>query len=183
MAVSPRFTAIRTLGRPKLYRAVDRPATAPKRKRRRARPLLQKLHRWGGIVTGIALMVIVLSGIGLIWAPEIHEALHGDLYRSTPTDAPIPPERAAAVVRRGLPDFTPADVVMNRGVWEVHDPDYLRQAHVDPGTGRLLGVSSHDAGVMGLLANLHICGLTCEGYPGYAPFLAATVPYLGDDIP
>jgi uncharacterized iron-regulated membrane protein len=160
-------------------------ASTPARKRRsrrRVRRTLSKIHRWASFATGIALLVVVLSGVALVYAPEIDKALAPELYRATPTDTPIPPERAVQIVREELPDFGPADVILNRGVYEVMDADYLKQAHVDPGTGRLLGVGTHDGGVMGFLANLHMCALSCEGSPGYLPWLAAPVPWLGSDV-
>jgi uncharacterized iron-regulated membrane protein len=147
------------------------------------RRALSRIHRWASFAAGLVLLVVVLSGVALVYAPELDEALAPELYRATPTDGPIPPERAVAVVREELPGFGPADVVMNRGVYEVMDADYGKQAHVDPGTGALLGVGSHDRGVMGFLRNLHMCGLSCEGYTGYVPFLAHPVPLLGSTAP
>ncbi len=158
---------------------------APRRRRKSRRPVrrwLSKIHRWASFVTGVVLLVVVLSGVALVYAPELDKLLAQDLYRSTPTENPIPPEQAVAVVREELPDFGPADVILNRGVYEVMNTDYLRQAHVDPGTGELLGVGSHDRGVIGFLRNLHMCGLACEGYTGFVPFLAKPVPFFGSKV-
>lgn len=121
----------------------------------------------------------MVSGIVLIWSPEIDVATNGHLYDATPTTEPITPEEAVAAVSAADPGFGPADVVWNRGVWEVYDADYARQAHVDPGTGEVLGVDTRYDGVMGFFANLHMCGLTCEEYPGHVPFLAKGVPLVG----
>jgi hypothetical protein len=34
---------------------------------------------------------------------------------------------------------------------------------------------------MGFMRNLHLCALSCEGYPAYIPFLAKPAPVLGND--
>ena len=121
------------------------------------------------------LLIVVLSGTILLYQPEIDKVLHPGLYKSTETDDPVPPLEALRSVRRELPHFNDAGaVVLNRGSYEIYSADYMRQAHVDPGTGDLTGVSSHDTGFFGFLSNLHTCGLTCKDYPGYVPFLKQT---------
>jgi hypothetical protein len=51
------------------------------------------------------------------------------------------------------------------GSGKVYDLDYAETAHVDPGTGEVLGISNEAGGVMGFLKNLHMCGLGCKEYP------------------
>ena len=70
----------------------------------------------------------------------------------------------------------------NRGVYEVYSRNFMRQAHVDPGTGEVLGIGNHEAGVLGFLANLHMCGLSCKDYPGYVGFLHERVRILGNPL-
>jgi uncharacterized iron-regulated membrane protein len=143
--------------------------------RRGVRRTFEVTHRWLSFVLGLALLAVVVSGVVLVFEPEIHKWTNGNLYDATETDDPIPPEEALAVVERELPKFEPHDIVWNRGVWEIQDHDYLRQAHVDPGTGELLGVGDRSGGVMGFMVNLHVCGLSCKEYPGYVPFLKEKV--------
>jgi uncharacterized iron-regulated membrane protein len=141
------------------------------------------LHRWVSMAAGIVLLAVVLSGVALIWQPEIHAMLHRDLFAGTERAAPVSEQRAVAAARRAYPDFVPADVIRDRGVYQVQDADYESQVHVDPGTGRVLGMydgsKGAEAAVFGFLENLHLCGLSCEEYPGYVPFLAAEVPLIG----
>src|SRR5262245_19593508 len=65
--------------------SVAAPAPAAVRRRRRRRlgfmPANVWLHRWVSMVAGIVLLLVVLSGVALIWQPEIHAWLHRDLYR------------------------------------------------------------------------------------------------------
>lgn len=158
----------------------------PSRKRRpwrrtRLWRFIQVTHRWTALLTGVVLLVIVISGVAVVLDPEIDKALNPSLYRSTATETPITAAEALAVVRRERPDFKANDVIWNRGHWEVYGDDYLVQAHVDPGTGRFNGIGAHDGGVMGFLKNLHMCALACEGMPGHLAFLEAKTPLLGNE--
>lgn len=143
--------------------------------------MLQVSHRWAALVTGVVLLVVVLSGVALVLDPEIHRWLHPELYRSTPSAEPIGPQQAVAVAERERPDFEPVDVVRNRGVWEVHGADYVQQAHVDPGSGRLLGMASHNGGVMEFIKNLHMCAFSCPEFPGHLPFLESQAALFGNE--
>ncbi len=153
----------------------------PKRGPNRTWRLLQKLHRWASLALGLVLLAIVLSGVVLVLAPEIDEWTQPGLFRSTPSERPLSPEQAVAVVRRELPDFQPVDVVRTRGIYQVWGTEYEEAAHVDPGSGRLLGTSSSLTGVMGFMRNLHLCALSCKGYTGYLSFLEAPTPILGNE--
>ena len=89
---------------------------------------------------------------------------------------------ALAVVRREAPSsFKPADVVDSHGVFLIYDEEYLRQAYVDPGSGRFLGIDDTSDGVMGFMENLHLCGLSCKDYAGYIPFLEKPAHILGNE--
>ena len=149
--------------------------------RPRPRRVLQIAHRWVALLVGVILLVVVLSGVALVLDPELDGALHPGLYRSTPTETPLSAEQALAVVQRERPGFGPTDVVWNRGHWEVYGDEHRLQAHVDPGTGRLNGIGSHNGGVMGFLKNLHMCALSCADYPGHLAFLEAETPILSND--
>jgi uncharacterized iron-regulated membrane protein len=155
--------------------------TRPTRGPNRTWRLLQKLHRWASLAVGLVLLAIVLSGVVLVLALEIDEWTQPGLYRSTPSERPLSPEQAVAVVRRELPDFQPVDVVRTRGIYQVWGTEYEQAAHVDPGSGRLLGTSSSLTGVMGFMRNLYLCALSCKGYTGYLSFLEAPTPILGNE--
>ena len=114
-------------------------------------------------------------------APEIDEWTQPELYRSTPSERLLTPEQAVGSLARAAPDFVPGDVIRTRGVYEIYDLEYVKSAYVDPGTGRLNGISDRQSGVMGFIRNLHLCALSCEGYPGYIPFLAKPAPVLGNE--
>ena len=155
----------------------SRPTRGPNRTWR----LLQVTHRWFSLITGIVLLLIILSGAILVLAPEIDEWTQPELYRSTPSERTLTPEQAVASLKRAEPDFVPGDVVRQRGIYEIYDLEYVKSAYVDPGTGRVNGIADRQSGVMGFLRNLHLCALSCEGYPAYIPFLAKPAPVLGNE--
>jgi uncharacterized iron-regulated membrane protein len=132
-------------------------------------------------VLGLVLLAVVISGTVLLYEREINRVLHPGLYRATPSEHPLSHSQALAVVRREAPKFQPADVVDSHGVYLIYNKDYDHQAYVDPGSGRLLGVDDTTDGVMGFIYNVHICALSCKGYPGYLSFMEKAAHILGND--
>jgi hypothetical protein len=70
----------------------SRPTRGPNRTWR----FLQVTHRWFSLITGIVLLLIILSGAILVLAPEIDEWTQPELYRSTPSERLLTPEQAVA---------------------------------------------------------------------------------------
>jgi uncharacterized iron-regulated membrane protein len=153
------------------------PAPAPKKPRRkwgigrRWRKFLVVTHRWLALITGIALLAVVLSGVVLTFGPELHQLINNEQYAGTKTDEPISHAEALAALERQDPDFKHADVIYDDDVYSIYDAKYEERAFVDAGTGEVLGTASETSGFMGLMKNIHFCGLSCKDYPGYVPFL------------
>jgi len=161
----------------------DRPPRAPAVRRRRRRRLvarvqrtLRVLHKWVALVFGVLVTVVVLSGVVVLFVPETERLAHPSHFAATPTASPISAEQALAAARRAHPEMTPTNVVRYGGVYDVYQDGTADRppivVHVDPGTGRVLGESAYQDGVLGFVQNLHMCALSCEGYPGYLAFLA-----------
>ena len=146
----------------------------------------RRLHGWVALATGLVLLAVVISGTILLYQPELDKLINPGLYDATETDDPITSAAALKAVREDpeLPNFREGGtVVMNRGVYEVYSRDFMRQAHVDPGTGEVLGVGNHESGFFGFMENLHTCALTCKEYPGYVPWLKQNkVSVLGNNL-
>lgn len=138
------------------------------------------LHRWLALVVGTVLLVELVSGTVLLFRPELFAAGHPELFAATASAHPIGPEQAVAVVRRDVPGLAVGDTTWTDGVWQVGNTAFTRTVYVDPGSGRILGEASPTRGILGFLMNLHDCFLACEGYAGYVPALASTVPGLGE---
>ena len=144
---------------------------------RRARKVVVVTHRWVAFTAGIALLLVVLSGVVLTYGPEIHQLINGQEYAGTETDDPISPTEARAALKEEMPDFKGRDVIYDDDVYSIYDSTYLQRAYVDPGTGEVLGIAREDTGFMGLMRNIHFCALSCEDYPGYVPFLNEKVKH------
>ena len=142
------------------------------------------VHRWLALFVGVVLLFEFVSGTVLLFRPELFELSHPDLFASTATPTPLSAGQATEALHRDRPDFPIGDAtwvegVRGPGVWQITTPDYDQNAYVDPATGAVLGTADPQRGALGLLMNLHDCLLSCEGYTGYVPALAATVPGLG----
>jgi len=169
---------------PAIEATAPAPARARARRQRRRirwRPFLRKLHGWLALATGVVLLLVVLSGTILLFQPELSKIINPGLYESTPTEDPITPAEALRNVREEMPKLNDAStIVLQRGIYMVYTADYARQINVDPGTGEVLGASDSEAGFLGFVSNLHLCGLSCKGYPGYIPWLKNRVEVLGN---
>ena len=143
----------------------SRPTRGPNRTWR----FLQVTHRWFSLITGIVLLLIILSGAILVLAPEIDEWTQPELYRSTPSERILTPEQAVASLKRAEPDFVPGDVVRQRGIYEIYDLEYVKSAYVDPGTGRVERHRRPPVGRDGLPAQPAPVRAQLRGLPGLHP--------------
>ncbi|MFI5614637.1 PepSY-associated TM helix domain-containing protein [Amycolatopsis sp. NPDC051903] len=148
-------------------------------RRKPVRRALVVTHRWTSLVLGLFLVIETTSGAILLYNADYFRATHGGFYRHTPSEHPVSLEQARDTVAAAHPEFTPAWVSSDGGVIAVGDPAYAVAYSVDPGTGHINGSAHLEEGVMGFLANVHDCGLTCESYPGYVSWLAKPVPSIG----
>ncbi len=148
-------------------------------RRRLIRRSLTVIHRWTALLLGLVLLAVTTSGAILLWQPDYFRASHHALYQHTNSPQPITAGQALQVVRAAHPEFAAATVVADHGIYEVTDANLNALYGVDPGSGRITGLAHLNGGVMGWLANLHRCALSCEGYPGYLPVLAKPIPTFG----
>ncbi|MGW0039198.1 PepSY-associated TM helix domain-containing protein [Gordonia sp. NPDC003376] len=129
------------------------------------------------IMLGLVLVVICTSGAILVYEPELARASHSQLFTSTPSDRPVSFSAAVAAVREADPDFDAMYLSYKDGVYFIDSADEGAGTwSVDAGTGKVNGHGDIDGEVLGFLVNLHDCGLTCEGFPGYISWLAQPAP-------
>lgn len=136
---------------------------------------------------GLLLLMATLSGVILLYAPDLQKLFHPSLYDATPATQTISADRARAAAVAAFPDLKVDRVVKNRGIWAVRGelakgerPE--REVHVDPGTGNVLGVADPRGGVLGVLTNLHTCALGCDDYAGYWGAMAYEVKVFGNEL-
>ncbi len=135
-------------------------------------------HRWTALVLGLLLVVVSTSGALVVYAPELLRATNAELFHSTPTGHPIDFAAAVDAVQAAEPAFEPAEISLKDGVLMLTgDGDHTY--FVDAGTGELNGSGNLYGGTVGFLENLHDCGLTCEEFAGYTPWLATPSPLAG----
>lgn len=137
-------------------------------------------HRWVSLGIGLALLVEVVSGVVLLFRPDLFRWLNPHLFAATPGPAVLTQGQAFAAAAVAHPGFVPDRLNVVDGVYQLSSlADPRHQVYLDPGSGRVLGVGDQFDGFLGFLRNLHHCALTCRGYPGYSPTLAAEVPWAG----
>lgn len=165
------------------------------------RRVLFQIHLWCGVIVGLYVALIGLTGSALVFRPEIERALRPHLYVLQASTAPAHAtlDQMLATATRALPDWQPMGfeqlpakpasaptepVLLYLTARPGHDhaaphsftPDQL-MAYLDPRTGTLLGARSRYAGVLGLAANFHYYLLA--GERGYLVNGILAIAFLG----
>jgi uncharacterized iron-regulated membrane protein len=112
--------------------------------KRRERKTL-KLHRWTGLVVGVFIVVITLSGASMTFHHEIESLVYPKVLHVEPGPKRLPVDDLLASVRRVRPDFarfsllelpqTPGDALMVG----FQESDQLTSVYLNPYTGRITG--------------------------------------------
>jgi uncharacterized iron-regulated membrane protein len=129
------------------------------------RELLLTVHRWMGLVAGIAIFVIALTGCVLIFENDIDRAAHASILKVTPAVERAPLEQVVKNVRAAYPSEPPS------GISFPQQPNHAMQVSlkgvsvgVDPYTGRVLGTVDRSKGFARWVHLLHTRFLA--GRPG-----------------
>ncbi len=121
------------------------------------------LHRWLGLIAGLPIAVIALTGSLLVYRGALDRALHPPLYDVSVAaqQALITPGEALAATRWENPDPEPVTVQLPSGrddpyvVW--HEAAHgAEKTYVDPNTGRVLGVRPAGSDPVRTLFDLHV---------------------------
>jgi uncharacterized iron-regulated membrane protein len=143
-------------------------------------------HRWLGLVAGLLLLVIGLSGSALVFRQEIDEALNSKLLRVAPAPTRVPMQQVLDAARRAFPDEAPSRIRMPRTpegaveVWLGSAPS--RYVYVDPYRGTLLGARRPTEFLTGWLFHLHtklLSGAGGERVVGVAALVLAALSLTG----
>ncbi len=137
------------------------------------RRFLYRLHLYAGLVLGLAVAFVGLTGSAVVYRPEIERILHPEWYefsvgeRRQSLDALVPP--AVAAYPGAPPRFVSVDLPQ-----APHEPvkvvmkDFGREeapwwrVHVNPYTGEILASFDPEKTVTGFLFHLHANWLTGE---------------------
>ena len=125
----------------------------------KARRILLWLHRWAGVLAGLVILIIAVTGGALVFEPTLQRWLRPDLY----------PDHATAKVRRApiaqaFDQFSVkhpgARVLGLRLPRDERDALVLysgsQAAHFDPGTGKFLGARPRQGGWEQTMMKLHV---------------------------
>ena len=121
------------------------------------------LHRWVGLLAGLPIVVIGLTGSVLVYRGALDRAFNPHLYDvSAPADTgAVTPGEALARVRRENPEPDPVTIQLPTGpddpyvVW--HEAAHgAEKTYVDPPTGRVLGVRPAGRDPVRALFDLHV---------------------------
>lgn len=145
----------------------------------RVRPTLAAAHRWTSLVVAGFLVVIMASGVPLLFGAESFRFRNPEIYQATPSDSPLTPQQALEIVQDAHPEFAAGNVIDDRGVYLVTDPRLNQIYGVDAGSGEITGEGSYYGGFQGFMENLHAFGLSSPRFPGYVPLLAEPIPTFG----
>jgi uncharacterized iron-regulated membrane protein len=170
----------------------DAPRKAELRKPPRRKPVKRAtiwLHRWLSLVLGVLLVVECATGSLLVYRQEIERHLRADSWAPRGDFHGEHLQQSAEAVVAQDPDFVVSGVNDDHGTHMVTSDDTGQTVTVDGETGEVLGhyeTEGHPPGPIGWTVafsyNLHLCGLTCEGYPGYQAWLLKDVPKIGNAL-
>lgn len=129
----------------------------------RARQLFA-IHRWTGLLAGLVILFLSLTGTGLVFITEIDRLLNRELLVSKPAGPVISPERAVAVVKKTYPGATInrlelprfANSVYTVQIGLVKGPEPFNQVTVDPYTARVRGTRMQNKSFAFILRQLHL---------------------------
>lgn len=119
-----------------------------------------KLHRWVGLLAGLPIAVLGLTGSLLVYRGALDRLVHPDLYRVSADTVSVTPGEALARVRERNPDPEPLTLQLPSGagspyvVWHGASRD-AEKSYVDPASGRVLGVRPSGRGPVRALFDLH----------------------------
>ena len=159
-----------------------RPARRRSPRYRRPGPVTKwwvRLHRWAALSVGLLLVVEAVTGVVLLYGNDLAKIAHPERYTVTPSATPMSQLDALAMVLRTHPELRADGVSQHDGVYLVEGESTPRKsvdAFVDPGTGRINGIGWEQPWSVSLLVNIHDCGLSCQGLPGYQAWLNTELP-------
>lgn len=123
------------------------------------RAFSRKLHLWLGLLAGLVLVPIGLTGGVLVFHDELDAALYPELVRVTPAGARLDADAAVAAVAAAFPGAEVARMELPQAPsdpYEVILRGDGRQVYVNPYTGTLLGSRLPGETLTGWLFELHV---------------------------
>jgi uncharacterized iron-regulated membrane protein len=124
----------------------------------KSRQLLLWLHRWAGVLAGLVILVLALTGGVLIFDRTLDRWLNPEFYPSKPRPAsPQTIEATLDVLRRQRPAARILGLRLPRDEWDaLVGFSGNRAVHLDQGTGEVLGSRPRNEGFLRTVTRLHV---------------------------
>jgi uncharacterized iron-regulated membrane protein len=120
------------------------------------RPLMF-VHRWTGLIAGVAVVWLALTGAGIVFRPSLDAALYPRLERVRPCAELQPVDAILRAATTSYPGSKPTYIYLygDAGASAMIRFADTQQVYVDGCTGRVLGRQARYGGVLGTLEGLH----------------------------
>jgi uncharacterized iron-regulated membrane protein len=149
------------------------------------RKISSTLHLYLGLVTGLLLVPIGLSGSILVYDDAIDRALNPELLVASPEDSRVSLQSVEEVVREAFPHEDLVMLELPSSPTDVHEillAGEGRRVYVNPYSGEILGSRLPGEGLTGFLFELHahlLAGETGEQVGGILGFVLILISVTG----
>lgn len=126
------------------------------------RRLALALHGYIGIITGILLVVISLTGSLLVFSHEIDHFLHPHLLQVAPQGNQVSPQQVVQIAQASQPNLKPHRITMPRSLDEAYTvmmaspQDEYTDVYINPYSGAVLGSRPWKQEIGGWLIDFHV---------------------------
>lgn len=122
------------------------------------------IHRWTGLLSGIFILFLSLTGAGLVFITEIDRMLNRELLVTKPAGQMILPEQAVAAAVAAHPKAKVSSLtlpinessVYTLGTSRIRTPAEANQIMVDPYTGAVTGTRMYSSSFAFILRQMHL---------------------------
>lgn len=125
------------------------------------RKLAFKLHLYLGLVVGIFLAIIALTGSLLVFGPEIERLFNPQLLQVIPQAERIPLENVLQIVEKAYPQNQALSILLPREakevckVWMMSKSEEIVNVYVNPYSGEITGTRLKNETFTGFILTLH----------------------------
>lgn len=141
-----------------------------------------RTHRWAALSLGLLFLIEATTGAVLLYGNDLARATHPRYYHVTPSAAAMSMDDALRLVRAEHPELEPVGVQRYQGgLYLVRGDGNGRDqldAFVDPGARKINAIAPELPRLIQFMVNIHDCGLTCKGLPGYQEWMSTPLPGL-----
>lgn len=125
------------------------------------RTIVFSMHRWLGLLFGVWLLVISLSGAGIVFQEELDHLFYRAFWSVTPQSEQVSLDQMATTAIATHPQYPLWFIQVPQQAGESYifnqklPNDYRHQTFIDPYTGQILGSRIWEYSILGFLFTLH----------------------------